>query len=49
MTVTKLKEEMTWGEYQGWIAYYEEKDRKQEAESGNLMAMETDDILQRFT
>ena len=48
MTVTRLKEEMTFSEYQGWIAYYAEKDRQKEAESGNIMAMNPDDMVKGF-
>ncbi len=48
MTVTRLKQEMAWSEYNGWLAYFAEKDRKQEAASGNLMAMDPDEIMRKF-
>ena len=48
MTVTRLKEEMTWVEYLGWVEFYKERDRKQDADSGNLLAMDPDDIMRKF-
>ncbi len=45
MTVGQLKENMTWNEYQGWIAFYADKQRRQEVEKGNLMAMDSDDQI----
>ena len=45
MTVGQLKENMTWVEYQGWIAFYAEKKRRQEVADGNLMAMDSDDQI----
>jgi len=48
MTVTRLKEEMTWVEYLGWVEFYKERDRKQDADGGNLLAMNPDDIMRKF-
>jgi len=48
MTVTRLKEEMTWVEYLGWVEFYKERDRQKDADSGNLLAMDPDDIMKRF-
>jgi len=48
MTVTQLKREMTVTEYFGWLAYYAEKDRRQEADSGNILAMSPEDIMGKF-
>jgi len=45
MTVGQLKREMTWVEYQNWIAFYAEKRRREEVASGNLMAMDSDDQI----
>lgn len=45
MTVTRLKQEMSSSEYYGWIAYFNEKNRRQDAESGNLLAMNPEDIM----
>lgn len=36
-------------EFMNWVAYFEDKARKQEAEKGNLMAMEEDDIVSTLT
>ena len=49
MTVTRLETEMGAAEYLGWIAFYSERNRKQEAERGNLMAMDEDEIVARLT
>jgi hypothetical protein len=48
MTVTKLKGEMSATEYFGWIEFYNEKKRKEEAASGNILAMNPDDLVKGF-
>ena len=35
-------------EYQGWSMYFAEKERKESADKGNLMAMDTDQLLAKF-
>jgi hypothetical protein len=40
MMVADIEERMTWEEFQRWIVYYEEINRRQEAKKGNLMAMD---------
>jgi hypothetical protein len=39
---------MSTSEYLGWIAYFEEKDRKSEAKKGNLMAMNEEELIGKF-
>jgi hypothetical protein len=41
-------EAMPASEYFGWIAYFEEKERRREAKKGNLMAMSEDEITRAF-
>jgi hypothetical protein len=41
-------EQIPIAEYLGWIAYFEEKDRKQEVKKGNIMAMKPDEIASQF-
>ena len=36
-------------EYHGWLAFFEERQRKQEADSGNLLAMDEDDMVSKLT
>ena len=48
MTVTKLKGEMSATEYFGWIEFYNEKKRKEEAAKGNILAMNPDDLVKGF-
>ena len=48
MTVTKMKSEMSATEYFDWILFYKERERKQDANSGNLLAMNPEDILGKF-
>ena len=48
MTVTKMTSEMTMTEYQGWSMYFAEKERKESASNGNLLAMDTEEILSKF-
>jgi hypothetical protein len=40
LMVSDIYKRMTWTELQRWFLYYEEVNRKQEAKSGNLMAMD---------
>jgi hypothetical protein len=49
MTVTDLKERMPVSELMGWIAFYGEKRRKEEASKGNLLAMDEGQIIGAFT
>jgi hypothetical protein len=35
-------------EYFDWILFYKEQERKREAESGNIMAMNPDDMVKGF-
>ena len=49
LMVRDVHERMSWAEFQRWIAYYEEMNRKQEARNGNLLAMsDTDQMLSAF-
>ncbi len=48
MTVTRLKEEMTASEYLKWLAFYAQRQRQQEADNGNLLAMNPEDLVKRF-
>lgn len=36
-------------EYMGWIAYFDERERKKEVTKGNIMAMTEDEIVGAFT
>lgn len=36
-------------EYMNWMAYFEEKNRRREAANGNLLAMDEDDMIEKFT
>lgn len=36
-------------EYFGWIKFYQEKSRKQEADNGNLLAMSDEDLIKGLT
>jgi hypothetical protein len=40
---------MPTSEYFGWIKFYQEKSRQQEADSGNLLAMSDDDLIKGLT
>lgn len=42
-------EQLPSSEYMGWIAYFDEKERKKEVEKGNLMAMNEDEIARHFS
>ncbi len=44
MTVTRLKSEMTWNEYQDWILFYQAKNSEQ---SNNLLDS-PDNLLKGF-
>jgi hypothetical protein len=35
-------------EYLGWVAFFDEKDRKQEVKKGNIMAMRPEEIARQF-
>jgi len=41
-------EQMSSSEYMGWIAYFDEKERKKEVSKGNLIAMNDDEITKAF-
>jgi hypothetical protein len=47
-TVTEL-EDMPLAEFMDWMRYFEERNRKAEAEKGNLMAMDEDEMVTRLT
>lgn len=40
--------EMPTSEYLGWVAYFEEKERRKQVKKGNLMAMNPEDISKAF-
>ena len=42
-------EEMPSSEYMGWLEYYKERSRQQEADNGNLMAMSNEDLIKGLT
>ena len=42
-------DEMSASEYFGWVAYFEETRRKQEASSGNLLAMAEGEMIEKLT
>jgi hypothetical protein len=42
-------EDMPTGEYMDWIRYMDERQRQREAEDGNLLAMEADDMIGKLT
>ncbi len=39
---------MPTSEYMGWIAYYEEKERKAQVDKGNIMAMNETELSKAF-
>lgn len=41
--------QMPASEYSGWIKFYTEKSRQQEADNGNLLAMDNDDLIRGLT
>ena len=36
-------------EYFGWIQFYQEKSRQQDADNGNLLAMSNEDLIKGLT
>jgi len=40
--------ELPASEYLGWIAYFEEKERKKEVKRGNIMAMDSEELTKAF-
>ena len=42
-------EAMPASEYMDWIAYYQERNREQEAADGNLLAMSGEDLIKGLT
>lgn len=42
-------EQMSTSEYFGWLSFYEEKQRQREADNGNLLAMDPDNMVGALT
>lgn len=42
-------EQMPMTEYMGWLAYFEERNRRMEADKGNLLAMDEQEMVSRLT
>lgn len=42
-------ESLSTSEYMGWIAYFEEQNRKAEGKSGNLLAVDEDELVGALT
>lgn len=36
-------------EYMGWLAFFEDRNRRMEAEKGNLLAMDSDEMVRNLT
>ena len=47
--VYELKKNMPASEYVGWMMFYKERARKEDAKNGNLLAMDPDDMVKAMT
>lgn len=41
--------DMPASDYFGWLAFYQHRNREQEKEQGNLLAMDEDEIVSKLT
>lgn len=42
-------DELPMTEYMGWLAFFHERQREKEGQQGNLLAMESDDMVSALT
>lgn len=41
--------QMPTSEYMGWLLFFAEQNRQQEVSKGNLLAMNEDEVMERFS